>query len=181
MKTLRTPDHRFADLPGYPFAPHYVDVPHPDGGRLRMHYVDEGPADAEPVLCLHGQPTWSYMGANGLTEGEAAGYDEPFPEDRYMAGARQFPSLVPIMPDNAAIPANRAAWRVFERWEKPFLTAFSDRDPVTAGAYRRFQESVPGARGQDHVTIQGAGHFLQEDAPDALASAVLKFVADNPL
>ena len=344
MKTLRTPDDRFADLPGYPFAPHYMDVPEsdvpdPDGGSLRMHYLDEGPADAEPILCLHGQPTWSYlyrkmiprfveagyrvvapdfvgfgrsdkpterteytyerhvgwlkaflagvgltnvtlvcqdwggliglraaaevperfarivaantglpdargvadadadrigttmrgyraglpvhqsvsemaaamfgdssamgflhwvkfcaetttlrvsevvghMGDNGLTAGEAAGYDAPFPEDRYMAGARQFPSLVPIMPDNAAIPANRAAWRVLERWEKPFLTAFSDGDPVTAGAYKRFQESVPGARDQAHVTIEGAGHFLQEEKPDELAAAVLTFMADNPL
>ena len=56
MKTLRTPDDRFADLPGYPFAPHYSDIPDPDGGTLRMHYVDEGPADAEPILCLHGRP-----------------------------------------------------------------------------------------------------------------------------
>ena len=120
------------------------------------------------------------VGGNGLTQGEAAGYDAPFPEDRYMAGARQFPSLVPIMPDNAAIPANRAAWRVLERWEIPFLTAFSDRDPVTAGAYKRFRVDVPGTRNQRHVTIEGAGHFLQEDKPDELATAVLTFMADNP-
>ena len=108
-------------------------------------------------------------------------YDAPFPDDRYMAGARQFPSLVPIMPDNPAIEANRAAWAVLERWEKPFFTAFSDSDPITAGAYVRFQESVPGAKDQRHVTIEGAGHFLQEQAPDALASAVMTFMADNPL
>ena len=70
---------------------------------------------------------------------------------------------------------------MLERWEKPFLTAFSDGDPVTAGAYKRFQESVPGARDQAHVTIEGAGHFLQEEKPDELAAAVLTFMADNPL
>ena len=97
-----------------------------------------------------------------------------------MAGARQFPSLVPIMPDNVAIAANRAAWRVLERWQKPFLTAFSDQDPVTAGAHARFQETVPGAKAQAHVTIAGAGHFLQEERPAELADAVLRFVKSNP-
>ncbi len=61
MKTLRTPDERFADLPGYPFAPHYTDVPDGDGGTLRVHHVDEGPSGAPLVLCMHGQPTWSYL------------------------------------------------------------------------------------------------------------------------
>ena len=98
-----------------------------------------------------------------------------------MSGARQFPSLVPIMPDNPAIAANRAAWQVLESWDKPFLTAFSDSDPVTAGGHVRFQQSVPGARDQKHVTIEGAGHFLQEQAPDALAAAVMQFMVDNPI
>jgi haloalkane dehalogenase len=115
-----------------------------------------------------------------LSDAQVAAYDAPFPDDSHMAGARQFPSLVPIMPDNPAITANRAAWQVLEAWKKPFFTAFSDSDPVTAGAHVRFQKSVPGAQGQKHVTIEGAGHFLQEQAPDALAAAVLQFVADNP-
>ena len=114
-----------------------------------------------------------------LGDAQVLAYDAPFPDDSYMSGARQFPSLVPIMPDNAAIPDNRAAWRVLEQWQKPFFTAFSDSDPVTAGAHVRFQETVPGAKKQKHVTIEGVGHFLQEQAPDALASAVLKFMADN--
>ena len=162
MKALRTPDDRFADLPGYPFAPHYADVPDPDGGTLRMHYVDEGPADAEPILCLHGQPTWSYLYRKMVPCFVAAGYRA-------------------VTPDCVGFGRSDKPVEVFERWEKPFLTAFSDRDPVTTGAYKRFQVPVPGARGQDHVTIEGAGHFLQEDAPDALASAVLKRAADNPL
>ena len=335
---LRTPDARFAELDGFPYSPNYVEVPDPDGGTLRMHTVDAGPPEAAPILCLHGQPTWSYLyrkmiplfvdaghrvvapdfigfgrsdkpqerssytyarhvdwlksflealdlkditlvcqdwggliglraaaeqpqrfarivaantglpdaesvadadakrvgdamrsyyaglpvhqsaaemgmamrgdrsgmgflhwvkfcaetptlrvsdvvrisGGGQLGDAQAAAYDAPFPSDRYMAGARQFPSLVPIMPDNPAIAANRAAWRVFEQWRKPFLTAFSDGDPVTAGRHVRFQQSVPGAQGQKHVTIAGAGHFLQEDKPDELASAVLQFIADNP-
>ncbi|MCW2784828.1 MAG: haloalkane dehalogenase [Marmoricola sp.] len=57
MDTLRTPDERFADLPDYPFAAHYAEI----GEGLRMHYVDEGPPDAAPVLMLHGEPSWSYL------------------------------------------------------------------------------------------------------------------------
>ena len=335
---LRTPDDRFVELEDFPYAPRYVEVADPDGGALRMHYVDAGPPEAAPILCLHGQPTWSYLyrkmippladaghrvvapdfigfgrsdkpsersdytyarhvdwlksfldaldlnditlfcqdwggliglraaaeqpgrfarivaantglpdaegvaaadakrvgdamrsyyaslpvhqsavemgmamrgdrsgmgflhwvkfcaetptlrvsdvvrvsGGGQLGDAQAAAYDAPFPSDRYMAGARQFPSLVPIMPDNPAIAANRAAWQVFEQWQKPFLTAFSDGDPVTAGRHVRFQESIPGARHQKHVTIVGAGHFLQEEKPNELASAVLQFIADNP-
>jgi len=116
-----------------------------------------------------------------LTTEEIAAYDAPFPDDSYLAGARQFPSLVPIIPDNPAIPANRAAWKVFEQWQKPFLTAFSDSDPVTAGAQVRFQQTIPGARNQQHVTIKGAGHFLQEQAPDSLTEAVRSFIEANPL
>jgi haloalkane dehalogenase len=61
MKTLRTPDERFADLPGYPFAPHYAEIPDGEGGALRVHYLDEGPADAAPILLMHGEPSWSYL------------------------------------------------------------------------------------------------------------------------
>jgi haloalkane dehalogenase len=61
MKALRTPDERFANLPGWPFAPRYVEVDDGEGGRLRMHYVDEGAREAAPVLLLHGEPTWGYL------------------------------------------------------------------------------------------------------------------------
>ncbi len=65
MDILRTPDERFARLPDYPFEPHYAEVPadpaDPDGATLRVHYLDEGPADAAPVLLLHGEPSWSYL------------------------------------------------------------------------------------------------------------------------
>jgi haloalkane dehalogenase len=294
MEFLRTPDERFANLPGYPFAPHYVDA---DG--LRLHYVDEGPRDAAPVLMLHGEPSWSYLyrkmipivtaaghrvvapdligfgrsdkpvrredytyqrhvdwmravleqldlsgitlvcqdwggliglrlvaehgdrfarvvAANtflptgdrpagkafmawrkysqetpsfhvgGIIKGGSvtdlgadviAAYDAPFPDDRYKAGARQFPTLVPISPDDPAAPANRKAWEALRQWRKPFLTAFSDSDPVTAGGDKSFQELIPGCNGQPHTTIAGGGHFLQEDKGEELARVVVDFIA----
>lgn len=293
MNALRTPDERFQNLPGYPFEPHYVEV---DG--LRMHYVDEGPRDAEIVLMLHGEPSWSYLyrkmipivtaaglravapdligfgrsdkpdsqdnysyavhvawvrrfveqldlrqmtlvcqdwgGLIGLrvaTElperftrivaantflptgdapaGDAflrwrefsqkapslpiggivnggcktnlpvevvAAYDAPFPDDTYKAGARKFPLLVPTHPDDPASPANRKAWDVLQRWEKPLLCAFSDEDPIMRGADEPFRTLVPGAKGQPHTTIVGGGHFLQEDKGEELATVVVNFI-----
>jgi haloalkane dehalogenase len=293
MEALRTPDDRFANLPGYPFAPHYTEV---DG--LRIHYVDEGPRTAPPVLLLHGEPSWSYLyrkmipiitaaghravapdlvgfgrsdkpvrreeytyqrhvdwmrhvltaldlrgvtlvcqdwggllglrlvgehpdrfarvvAANtflptgdvpagraflawkeysqttpdfhvgGIVRGGCttdlppeviAAYDAPFPDDRYKAGARQFPTLVPVTPDDPAAPANRKAWEVLARFEKPFLTAFSDQDPITRGGDQGFQERVPGTKGQPHTTIKGGGHFLQEDCGAELARVVVDFI-----
>ncbi|MCW2757772.1 MAG: Haloalkane dehalogenase [Nocardioidaceae bacterium] len=295
---LRTPDERFADLPDFPFAPHYAEVPGPNGEALRMHYLDEGPADAPVVLLLHGEPSWSYLyrrmipvlvaaglrcvapdlvgfgrsdkpaqagdhtyarhvewlrmlvldelglddvtlfgqdwggliglrlvaeeperfarvaiGNTGLPTGHEkpseaflawqtfsqttpdfavgvvvsmgvtqplseqvqAAYDAPFPTDAHKAGPRIFPTLVPTWPADPASAANVAAREVLTRWDKPFLTLFSDGDPITAGAERWFQESVPGAAGQPHLTITGAGHFLQEDAGPELARLLADF------
>jgi len=300
MQTLRTPDDRFANLPGYPFAPHYAEVSDGEGGRLRMHYVDEGPRTAAPVLLLHGEPSWSFLYRKmiaplvaaghrciapdlvgfgrsdkpsaresytyarhvawldelvfthlGLTHitlfcqdwggllglrlvaqheadfdrivaantflptgdtnpGEAflawrkfsqevpvfptsrilqgatvtdlppdvlAAYDAPFPDETYKAGARQFPTLVPARPDDPASEDNRRAWKVLERWTKPFLTAFSDSDPVTAGGDVLFRKLIPGCNGQPHTTITGGGHFLQEDKGEELAGLVASFIA----
>jgi haloalkane dehalogenase len=301
MNVLRTPEERFENLPGYPFAPHYVEVPSGDGGNLRVHYVDEGPRDAAPVLMLHGEPSWSYLyrkmipivtaaglravapdlvgfgrsdkpasqddytyqahvdwmtafvektdlraitlvcqdwgGLIGLRiaaegperfarivaantflptgdnpPGEAflrwqefsqkapqlhignivkggcrtelpaevvAAYDAPFPDDTYKAGARKFPVLVPTSADDPAAPANRRAWDVLRKWEKPFLCAFSDQDPVTRGGDRGFQSMVPGTKGQPHTTIGGGGHFLQEDKGEELARVVADFVKSS--
>lgn len=293
---LRTPDDRFADLPGYPFEPHYAETR--DG--LRVHYLDEGPADGPPVLLLHGEPTWSYLyrkmvpglvaaglrvvapdlvgfgrsdkpaspgdysyqahvdwmadlcfghldlrdvtffgqdwgglvglrlvalepdryarvvvANTGLPTGDrppteaflqwqrfsqesadfpigaiishgcaarlpdevVAAYDAPFPDDRFKAGARIFPSLVPTSADDPAHGANVAAWEVLARFDRPFLCAFSDGDPITRGGERAFLGTVPGAAGQAHTTITGAGHFLQEDRGEELAHLVATFVA----
>jgi haloalkane dehalogenase len=105
-----------------------------------------------------------------------AAYDAPFPDERHKAGARQFPLLVPVSPDDPAAPANRAAWEVLRRWEKPFLTAFSDGDPVTRGGDVLLRAAIPGANGQPHTTIAGGGHFLQEDRGEELARVVVDFV-----
>ncbi|MCI0345681.1 MAG: haloalkane dehalogenase, partial [Chloroflexi bacterium] len=104
------------------------------------------------------------------------GYDAPFPDDTYKAGARQFPMLVPSSPDDPAAPANRKAWEVLKTWEKPFLTAFADSDPITKGADRVLRELIPGTKGQPHATIANAGHFLQEDRGEELAEIVVAFM-----
>jgi haloalkane dehalogenase len=108
-----------------------------------------------------------------------AAYNAPFPDERFKAGARVFPMLVPTSPDDPASAANRKVWEVLRGWEKPFLTAFSDEDPVTRGYDRIFQDVIPGAKGQPHVTIQGAGHFLQVDKGEELADVVVRFIAQS--
>lgn len=295
MEILRTPDERFTDLPGYDFAPHYVDIA--DGtDTLRVHYLDEG--DGPTVLLMHGEPSWCYLyrhmipvlvdggcravapdligfgrsdkpasrddysyarhvawmsawlealdlrdvtlvcqdwgsliglrlvaayperfarvvvANGGMPTGDqkptdaffnwqnfsqttpqfpvgmiinggtttdlapevVAAYDAPFPDESYKEGARQFPTLVPTSPDDPASEDNRNAWKVLETFDKPFLTAFSDSDPITKGGHRVFQERVPGAQGQPHTTIEGGGHFLQEDRGPELAQVVLDFI-----
>ncbi len=333
MKVLRTPDSCFDSLTDYSFSPHYTEISDGEGGRLRVHHVDEGPRDAAPILLLHGQPTWSYLyrkmipilaaaghrviapdlvgmgrsdkptergdytyarhvawfsewletndltnitlfcqdwggliglrlvaafpdrfarviAANtGLPDGKgqippeateaikkvydelpvvsasellerfksqdgvpgflywrkfcaetpdfraseviftissdardsgvAEGYDAPYPGPEYLAGPRQFPSLVPIFADDPEIPANLEAWKALEGFNKPFMTAFSDSDPVTAGGEHAFRKRIPGATNVQHVTIEHAGHFLQEQQPEACASTILDFIKDH--
>lgn len=106
-----------------------------------------------------------------------AAYDAPFPDDAYTAGARQFPMIVPTSPDDPASVPNRAAWKVLEQWSKPFLCTFSDSDPITRGGDRYFQAVVPGTAGQPHVTIEGAGHFLQEEKGAEIAGHLVRWMA----
>ena len=294
METLRTPDDRFANLPGYPWAPSYVQTS--DG--LRVALLDEGPRDAPPVLLLHGEPTWSYLyrkmvpvlldagfrvvapdlvgfgrsdkpvreedytyarhvewmrsalfdaldlqdvtlvcqdwggliglrlvaehpdrfarvcAANtglpdgtrrlpeawwmfhdfvqktpdlpigflvksgcveGLPDDVVAAYDAPFPDATYKAGPRTFPGLIPQTLEDPATPDNQRAWEVLSRWDKPFLCAFSDKDPITGGGERMLMGKIPGAAGQPHTTIEGGGHFLQEDRGEELARVVAQW------
>ena len=112
-----------------------------------------------------------------LSPAEVAAYDAPFPGARYKAGSRAFPKLVPIRPDDPASDANRAAWKVYKQWTKPFLTTFSNRDPIMRGGEKVWQESVPGAKGQEHVIIRNAGHFLQEDKGPEIADELIRFIA----
>jgi haloalkane dehalogenase len=333
MDVLRTPDACFENLPGYPYAPVYTEVDDGEGGRLRIHHVDEGDPDGPVVVCMHGQPSWSYLyrhmipllGAAGLrvlapdlvgygrsdkpsrredysyqrqvdwmtgwlvandvrgatffgqdwggliglrmvaenpdrfdrvvvantglpvpqplddsvvaeikrfraedptpdmmqvmaalgaddgrpfpqlfaywqkwcwesedlpvglavtgaldgrtaTPEEVAAYDAPFPDPSYKAGPRAMPSHVPTLPGDPSEKANLAAWAVLEKWEKPFLTAFTNNDSVSRGGEKVFQARVPGAAGQPHQSIDGGGHFLQEGRAEVLSKIIIDFV-----
>jgi haloalkane dehalogenase len=106
-----------------------------------------------------------------------AAYEAPFPTPDHKAGARAFPALIPQTPDDPATPANQRAWEVFSTlWAKPFLCAYSDGDPITRGADKPFRERIPGCQGQPHTTIEGGGHFLQEDRGPELATVVVDWM-----
>jgi haloalkane dehalogenase len=303
LKFLTTPEHYFKQIADFPYAPKFLQVDDNEGGLLKLHYIDEGPKDANIVLMLHGEPSWAYLyrkmidpivaaghrviapdligfgksdkptersdytyqrhidwvrqviiqlnitditlvcqdwggllglrlvaehsdlfarvlAANtmlptgdhaaseaflnwqtfsqevdvfpvaGIIKGatvkplspEVMGaYNAPFPDERYKAGVRQFPLLVPTTPDNPASEANRLAWQTLQKFTKPFITAFSDSDPVTAGGDKIMQKLIPGCKGQAHTTIKQGGHFLQEDQGEELAEVLLTFMNDNPL
>ena len=307
MKTLRTPDSRFINLPDYDFAPHYLMIDDTDGGELRVHYIDEGgasdKASASTVLLLHGEPSWCYLYRKMIPILNAAGhrviapdlpgfgrsdkptlrtdytyqrhvdwmqavieqldlqnitlfcqdwggliglrlvadnpehfarvaaantmlptgdhdpgegfrkwqqfsqqtpqfnvggiiksgtttplsqkvidaYDAPFPDESYKEGARQFPILVPTTPDDPAAQYNRNAWKVLSQWTKPFITLFSDSDPVTGGGDKIMQKLIPGTKDQAHTTVVNGGHFLQEDQGEKVAELLVKFISDNPI
>jgi haloalkane dehalogenase len=112
-----------------------------------------------------------------LTPDEVAAYDAPFPDESYKAGARIFPALVPTALDDPENDANRAAWNTLAAFDKPFVTAFSDQDPITKGGDAAFQERVAGTKGQPHQTLKGGGHFLQEDVAEDLAGVVVDLLA----
>lgn len=114
--------------------------------------------------------------ASGLTAAEVAAYDAPFPTRQHRIAARLFPGFVPTTPDDPERERNEQAWKVFEQWHKPFLTLFSNRDPVTRGGHRIWQQKVPGAAGQPHAVTRGAGHFLQEDKGPEVAQAIVAFM-----
>jgi haloalkane dehalogenase len=174
------------------------------GGLLGLRLVAEHPDRFTAVVAANtGLPTgdrdmpeiwWSFRRAverapvldigrfvqsgcrRALTAAERAAYDAPFPDEAYKAGPRAMPLLVPTRPDDPATEANRAAWEVLARWDKPFLCAFSDGDPITGGMAPVLRKTVPGAAGRDHPVITDAGHFLQEDAGERLASEVVRFL-----
>lgn len=111
-----------------------------------------------------------------LSEAEVNAYRAPFPDDSYKAGARIFPTLVPIHKADVAIPACNAAWAIFEKWEKPFLTLFSDKDPITRGGDIPFKKLIPGAKGQPHQIIKDGGHFLQDDKGEEIATIMVEWM-----
>jgi haloalkane dehalogenase len=294
MKVLRTPEERFAELPDFGYEAKYANV-----GGLRLGYVEAGPADGEPVLLLHGEPSWSFLyrhvievlrdaglrviaadligfgrsdkpaevedhsyarhvewirefafdvldlrgltlvgqdwggliglrllaehperfarfvAANtGLPTGDEPmpdvwlrfrdvvrtaptlsvsrlvqsgcrsqlpqavldAYEAPFPDASFTAAVRAMPDLVPATPDDPAAEANRQAWRQLAKWDKPFLVAFSDRDPITGAMGPVLKRTIPGAAGVEHPVLAGAGHFLQEDSGAELGRHIVDFM-----
>jgi haloalkane dehalogenase len=292
VRILRTPESRFSELKDFRFQSHFINL-----NGLRMHYLDEGPINARPVLLLHGVPTWSYLyrhminkiadegnrvivpdligfgksdkpesktdhsykshiewikefikhlGLEGviffgqdwgsllglriaadqpelfagilisngmlptgeqkmhfrfklwkfitryspflpvgliissgmkssLNKEERRAYKAPFPSWKYKAGIRALPHLVPVSFSDHESFANREAWIELGKWNKPFLTAFSNGDPITRGGDKYLQDRIPGAAGQDHITLNG-GHFIQEERAAELADIIIKFI-----
>ncbi|HIL99136.1 MAG TPA: alpha/beta fold hydrolase [Pseudomonadales bacterium] len=125
-------------------------------------------------------PTGAMISRNVGDPSLKEAYDAPFPDSSYKAGPLVMPQRVPVTVTDARAAEGAAAWEVFRRWEKPFLTSFSDSDPITAGGDVVFQKQVPGAQGQPHTTINGAGHFLQEQKGEEWAETIVKFVRANP-
>lgn len=111
-----------------------------------------------------------------MTPEVVAAYDAPFPDETYKAGPKVMPSLVPTTPEDPATEANRAAWKALTSFEKPFLVAFSDGDPITGGMAPILRRTIPGAGPLEHPVIENAGHFLQEDAGERLGEVIAAFV-----
>jgi haloalkane dehalogenase len=112
-----------------------------------------------------------------LSEEVIAAYDAPFPDESYKEGAREFPKLVPTSIEDPAHDANVAAWASLEKFTKPFLLCFSDGDPITHGGEKRFLREIPGTKDQAHTTIEGGGHFVQEEKGPELAAVVNTFIS----
>ncbi|GEA12960.1 haloalkane dehalogenase [Alteromonas sp. KUL49] len=111
-----------------------------------------------------------------LSDTTLAAYNAPFPTEDHKAGARQFPLLVPATPDDPQTHENRKAWDALANFNKPFITVFSDSDPVTAGGDKIMQKVIPGCHGMKHTTIRQGGHFVQEDKGPELARLLVQFI-----
>jgi pimeloyl-ACP methyl ester carboxylesterase len=175
VQRLRTPDERFTNLPGFPFNPRYAAALDPTRGEpLRMAYLDEGGAEDDVVLLLHGEPSWSYLYRSMVPILVARGHRVVAPD---LIGFGRSAKLSGR--EDPAHDANVTAWKVLKRWTKSFLCCYSDGDPITRGAERKFLEMVPGTKGQAHVTIEGGGHFLQEEKGVERPGVLNDFIARN--
>jgi len=113
-----------------------------------------------------------------LTDSVINGYNAPFPTEEYKAGARIFPTLVPVNRDDPESVKNVLAWETLKTWNKPFLTIFGDEDSIMIGAEKVFKKLIPGSKGQNHKIIN-AGHFIQEDKGEELAKLIIEFYNNN--
>ncbi len=113
---------------------------------------------------------------NEPTPDVAAGYRAPYPDPVLTIGSRALTQLLPTRPDNPMYPANHEAWKVLDKWTNPVLTIFSDKDLVAPDGWKPIVERIPGAQGQPHVILEGGGHFLQEDIPDAYTEALMSWL-----
>lgn len=113
-----------------------------------------------------------------LSEKVYEAYNAPFPSEEYKAGARMFPTLVPIDSEDPEAQNNLLAWERLKQWQKPFLTVFGNGDTIMLGAEKIVQKLVPGAQGQDHK-ILNAGHFIQEEKGEELADLIIEFHKKN--
>ncbi len=124
---------------------------------------------------------WTLLPMVMITEPEPEvqrGYRAPYPDPPLTIGSRAFTQLLPTRPDNPMYPANHEAWEVLDRWTKPVLTIFSDKGAVAPDGWKPIVERIPGAVGQPHVILEGGGHFLQEDIPEAYTEALLTWLGD---
>ena len=113
----------------------------------------------------------------GVSDGAKAAYEAPFPEERFKVSARVFPLLIPAQPDNPGVATAKEGWEKLSTFEKPFLTAYGDSDPISRGGEKSYQDAVPGARGLNHLILEGAGHFIQEDKSAELVEIITEFIA----
>ena len=121
-----------------------------------------------------------------ITEAEQLAYQAPFPDESYIAGAIQYPELVPTPPkDTTGRPQSNGAqtnlelWPVFENWTKPVLLAFGTNDPVLGGAGYIFEQKCPGVK--KSIMLEGVGHFSQDGGGEELAKEMIELVETYPL
>lgn len=152
--------------------------------------MPDGPIEArgplaEFQLFARDAPTWepwTLLGACMATQPSdelVAAYRAPYPDQELTIGSRAFTQLLPTRPDNPMLPGNWEAWKVLYRWEKPFLTVFSELDVVAPDGWREPVERIPGAQGQPHAILPGGGHFLQEDVPDAFTDVLVAWLEQS--
>lgn len=125
---------------------------------------------------------WSLLPLVMITEPTPeliAAYRAPYPDPSLTIGSRAFTQLLPTTPDNPMLPDNFRAWQALERFDRPFLTLFSDKDQIAADGWKQLVERIPGARGQPHRIIEDAGHFLQEDKPEEYTAALVDWLVQN--